>query len=139
MTEQMQPEFVGYFDGACNNTGNRRMGIGAILYQHNRIIGTVSEHRGVGTSNEAEWLALIALLELAVRKGVKELHIRGDSELVVFQMRGKYRVKAENLKPFKEKAYELCRKIGMAKIRHIPREQNKEADKLSHDCLRAWR
>lgn len=87
---------------------------------------------GTATNNVAEYNGLLAALRYAVKHGYANVQIRADSELLVKQMRGEYRVKNEGLKPLFLEACSLVRKIGHVTFTHVPREQNKEADRLSN-------
>jgi len=86
----------------------------------------------VATNNIAEYNGLLAALRWAVAHGEQSVHIRADSELLVKQMRGEYRVKNENLKPLFLQACALIRQIGDVRFEHVRREFNKEADRLSN-------
>jgi ribonuclease HI len=87
---------------------------------------------GVATNNIAEYSGLLAALRWAVAHGEQSVHIRADSELLVKQMRGEYRVKNENLKPLFLQACALIRQLGDVRFEHVRREFNKEADRLSN-------
>ena len=87
---------------------------------------------GVATNNIAEYNGLLAALRWAVAHGEQSVHIRADSELLVKQMRGEYRVKNENLKPLFLQACALIRQIGDVRFEHVRREFNKEADRLAN-------
>ena len=87
---------------------------------------------GVATNNIAEYSGLLAALRWAIAHGEQSVHIRADSELLVKQMRGEYRVKNENLKPLFLQACALIRQIGDVRFEHVRREFNKEADRLSN-------
>jgi ribonuclease HI len=87
---------------------------------------------GIATNNVAEYNGLLAALRYAVTHGHTQVHIHADSELLVKQMRGEYRVKNEGLKPLFLAACALIRKIGHVTFTHIRREQNSEADRLSN-------
>ncbi len=75
---------------------------------------------------------MIAALQWAVDNNVTEITIKGDSLLIVEQMRGNYKVKNEGLKPLHMQARMLVMQIGNVKFAHVPREQNKDADRLSN-------
>jgi len=87
---------------------------------------------GIATNNVAEYNGLLAALRWAADHGHRELHIRADSELLVKQMRGEYRVKHEGLKPLFLQACALIRRIGDVTFEHVRREFNKDADRLSN-------
>jgi ribonuclease HI len=98
--------------------------------------GTVLDelHGGLGfaTNNVAEYNGLLAALRWAAEHGHRRLHVRADSELLVKQMRGEYRVKHEGLKPLFLQACALIRQIGDVTFEHVRREFNKDADRLSN-------
>jgi ribonuclease HI len=101
--------------------------------------GTVLEARGeaigIATNNVAEYSALIAGLERAAAAGVRELEVRSDSELMVKQMRGEYRVKNKDLQALFLDASRLARAIGEVTFTHVRREHNELADGLVNDAL----
>jgi len=87
---------------------------------------------GIATNNIAEYNGLLAALRWAVERRVTKLHIRADSELLVKQMKGVYRVKNPGLLPLYEDAKRLARQVGHVTFEHVRRELNKEADRLSN-------
>ena len=101
--------------------------------------GTVLDARGetigVATNNVAEYRALIAGLEKAVELGIDELEVVSDSELLVKQMQGEYRVKNEALRELNDEANSLERKLGRVRYKAVRREQNELADKLVNEAL----
>lgn len=90
---------------------------------------------GVATNNLAEWNALVIGLEAAVDRGIRRLAVRLDSELVVKQLRGEYRVKHEALQPLHRRAMTLLRRFEQVDLRHVPRRQNALADRLVNRVL----
>ncbi len=103
--------------------------------------GTVLDARGeaigVATNNVAEYSALVAGLERAVEAGVRELEVRSDSELMVKQMRGEYRVKNRDLQSLFLAASRAAREIGRVTYTHVRREHNELADRLVNEALDA--
>ncbi len=103
--------------------------------------GTVLDARGeaigVATNNVAEYRALVAGLERAAQAGVSELEVVSDSELLVRQMQGAYRVKNRALQELFLAASELAREIGNVTYRAVRREHNELADRLVNDALDA--
>ncbi|MBV8720783.1 MAG: ribonuclease HI family protein, partial [Candidatus Eremiobacteraeota bacterium] len=83
----------------------------------------------------AEWTALLLGLEAASKRGIRRLGIRLDSELVVKQLRGEYRVKHAGLQPLYARARRLLREFSDVEIRHVPRKQNALADRLVNAVL----
>jgi ribonuclease HI len=103
--------------------------------------GTVLDARGesigVATNNVAEYSALVAGLSRAVAAGVSELDVRSDSELMVKQMRGEYRVKNRDLQSLFLDASRAARQIGRVTYTHVRREHNELADRLVNEALDA--
>lgn len=122
-------------DGACfGNPGP--MGIGVALYKNRRQVKTLSEYIGKGTNNIAEYTAVLRALEAAKEMGECEVEIRSDSELLIMQMNGKYKVKAPHLKQLKRKIDSLGKEMQV-KFRWVPREQNEAADLLSKQAIQS--
>jgi ribonuclease HI len=105
-------------------------GIGAVIEFGSKRV-EVSKSIGISTNNVAEYQAMIEALEVARREGAREVSLHLDSELVVKQLLGEYRVKNEGLKPFFQKASELLGSFDSYEIRHVRREENREADSLA--------
>ena len=103
--------------------------------------GTVLDARGeaigVATNNVAEYSALVAGLARAVEAGVRELEVRSDSELMVKQMRGEYRVKNRDLQTLFLDASRAARDVGSVTYTHVRREHNELADRLVNEALDA--
>lgn len=95
----------------------------------------LKEALGVATNNVAEYRGLIAALAWAAAHGVGTLHVRSDSELLVKQMRGEYRVKHPGLQPLAAEARRLVAQIGDVRFEHVRREQNKDADRLANEAM----
>jgi len=90
---------------------------------------------GHATNNVAEYHGLLEALKLAVERGAREVEIRADSELIVRQMQGSYRVRHPALIPLYREAQRLARSFDAFRIVHVPREQNKDADRLVNRVL----
>jgi ribonuclease H / adenosylcobalamin/alpha-ribazole phosphatase len=103
---------------------------GTVLAAHGEAIG-------VATNNVAEYSALVAGLEKAIEVGVTDLEVISDSELMVKQMRGEYRVKNEALRDLSVQASRLARELGSVSYKAVRREQNKLADQLVNEALDA--
>src|SRR5205085_2832370 len=98
----------------------------------------VAEEKGTlgsATNNIAEYTALVRALEHAARLGARRLLVYSDSELLVKQMSGEYRVKNDSLRALFEDAKLLCRDFDQVTIRHVPRAQNADADRLCNEAL----
>jgi ribonuclease HI len=101
------------------------------------LIAERSERIGLATNNEAEYTALLRGIELARAEGAAELELVGDSELIVKQVRGEYKVKKEELKPLNAAVHRELSELDSWSIRNVPREQNTRADELVNEALDA--
>jgi ribonuclease HI len=124
-----------YCDGASRgNPGRASYGF-VLLDGKGGVVTERGEAIGVTTNNVAEYSGLVAGLEAALSAGVTALEVRLDSLLLVRQVLGEYRVKAPGLKPLHRRAVGLLARIGSARVRHVPREQNSRADALANAAL----
>ena len=105
--------------------------------EHGEVVAAHGQAIGVATNNVAEYSALIAGLEKAVELGVDELDVISDSELMVKQMRGEYRVKNDALRELSLRAVRLGREVGAVRYTAVRREHNKLADQLVNEALDA--
>ena len=125
-----------YADGASlGNPGLAAIGA-TIKDEQGRLIASISQGIGRTTNNQAEYRAVIAALEKATRLGAKEVAINLDSQLVVRQIKGEYRVKKAALKPLYQRVKQLQSRLESFTITHIPRQQNQEADRLANSALK---
>ncbi len=123
-------------DGAAEpNPGPAAIGA-TVKDEQGRLIARISRRIGQATNNQAEYRAIIAALEHAISLGVNRVEMRSDSELVVKQISGQYRVKKASLKPLYQRVKQLQDSLEGFSITHIPRQQNTEAHKLAHLALR---
>ena len=95
----------------------------------------MSQYLGHQTNNFAEYQALIAALEYAVEHGPKALKVISDSELLVRQMKGIYKVKEPTLRDLHARATNLARQLEWFEVEHVLRGHNKEADQLANDAM----
>jgi ribonuclease HI len=100
-----------------------------------KIVLELAKHIGRETNNVAEYYALLAALDYAATHDIPALRIRSDSELLVRQMQGRYKVKSPDLKPLHERAAKLARQIQYFVIEHVRRELNSDADALANLAL----
>lgn len=125
-----------YFDGAAfpnaKDVGGER-GIGlALLDEKGTVVKEVSEKLpGIGTSNSAEYEAIIRGLQEARALGCDEILVRGDSQLAIRQLEGRYRVTSPKIRPLFERVSKLANEFKSFDVQWVPREQNKHADALS--------
>jgi ribonuclease HI len=112
--------------GARGNPGPAALGV--VIKADGKTLRSFGEYLGDLTNNQAEYLALVRALETAKDLGAKEVECVLDSELVVRQMNGEYRVKNQGLAPLYLKIWNLRQGFSRVTFRHVPREMNKEAD-----------
>jgi len=123
-------------DGASQgNPGPSAIGA-TIRDEHGRLLATISRRIGRTTNNQAEYKAIIAALEKAAGLGARQVEIRADSELVVRQLNGRYKVKKASLRTLYQEVVSLLGRFQGVTITRIPREQNKEADSLANAALK---
>lgn len=128
-------EYLMQFDG-CSKGNPGKAGSGAVIYKNKSEIWGKSLFIGdKNTNNEAEYMGLIIGLEEAINIGVEDLYVEGDSLLVIKQMKGLYKVKAENLYKLYEKAKKLEKQFTSVSYNHVYRDKNKRADELSNMAL----
>ena len=119
-------------DGASKgNPGESGIGV-AIFDKDSNLINETCDYLGVATNNIAEYKALILGIKLSTKYNAKRVLFKADSELMVKQIKGEYRVKNAQLKLLFTEAQSLLKKLPNWKIMHVPREENKEADLLAN-------
>jgi ribonuclease HI len=123
-----------YVDGGSRGNPGPA-GAGAVITIDNEVEATISKFLGNTTNNVAEYTGLVLALEKAFDLGIKQIDVYMDSELVVKQMKGIYRVKNDKLIPLYMKARALAAKFPSFNISHVRREQNKVADKLANEAM----
>jgi len=121
-----------YIDGGSRgNPGPAGYGV-QIVDGDGQVLAELHQALGHATNNVAEYQGLLAALAWALDRGVKPLHIRSDSELLVRQLKGEYRVKNPGLQPLYQEARERVARIGKVTFEHVRRELNCEADRLAN-------
>ena len=111
--------------------------IGATIKdERGKMLATISQRIGITTNNVAEYKALIAALQKAIKLKGTQVEIRADSELMIRQLKGRYKVKSEGLKPLYIEVTQLLVKFEGVTLKYIPRELNTEADKLANDAVK---
>jgi len=122
-------------DGAARgNPGHAGIGV-VIKDAKGVIVREIFEYIGETTNNQAEYKALLKALVAAGELGAEQIEIFADSELMVNQLKGLYKVKNEGLRPLFNNAKELLRKFKVCNIEYVPREKNKEADELANKAI----
>jgi ribonuclease HI len=123
---------VAYIDGgARGNPGPAGYGV-RIEHADGTLVEELHGALGIATNNVAEYHGLLAALRWAVEHDERELHVRADSELLVKQMRGEYKVKHPGLQPLYARARLLVTELDRVTFEHVRRENNKDADRLSN-------
>lgn len=124
-----------YTDGCCRGNPGPA-GIGVVIKDPRRkVLKELSEYIGEATNNIAEYSALIRGLEEAGILGAREITVFMDSELIVRQLNGEYRVKDDAMKELFRRALEVLKGFKSFEIKHIDRSKNKEADKLANRAI----
>lgn len=120
--------------GSRGNPGPAAYGV-VIRNPRGEIVARLKKYIGRTTNNVAEYYGLIAALDYAQSNSVRALHIESDSELLVKQMRGQYKVKSPDLQPLFERAKKMSQSFVSFRISHVYREQNREADALANQAM----
>jgi ribonuclease HI len=120
--------------GSRGNPGPAAYGV-VIRDPRGEIVASLKKYIGRTTNNVAEYYGLIAALDYAQSNSIRALHIESDSELLVKQMRGQYKVKSVDLQPLFERAKKMSQALATFQIRHVYREQNREADALANQAM----
>ncbi|MFC6718668.1 ribonuclease HI [Natrialbaceae archaeon GCM10025810] len=123
-----------YFDGGSRGNPGPA-GIGWVIVSSDGIVDEGGEAIGRATNNQAEYEALIAGLEAAHDYGFDEIHVRGDSELIVKQIRGEYNTNNPELRERRVTAHELLSSFDEWTIEHVPRDVNERADELANEAM----
>lgn len=130
-----QHYLVAYTDGgARGNPGPAGYGV-VIQDESRREVATLSEYLGHQTNNFAEYQALIAALEYAIQHGHRALKVISDSELLVRQIKGIYKVKHPTLRDLYARAHQLIRQLDWFSITHVLRGKNQQADRLANAAM----
>jgi ribonuclease HI len=120
--------------GSRGNPGPASYGV-VIRDPRGEIVAKLKKYIGRMTNNVAEYYGLIAALDYAQSQRIRALRIESDSELLVKQMRGHYKVKSEDLRPLFERAKKMSQTFETFRIDHVYREQNREADALANEAM----
>jgi ribonuclease HI len=120
--------------GSRGNPGPASYGV-VIRDASGQIVAKLKKYIGRLTNNVAEYYGLIAALDYAQSKGIRALRIESDSELLVKQMRGQYKVRSPELQPLFERARKMSQALESFRIDHVYREQNREADALANEAM----
>ena len=134
-TTRLKPAIVARIDGASRgNPGPAAYGV-VIETAEGERLAALAKRLGKTTNNFAEYQALLAALEYALQHEHLRVRAFSDSELLVRQMQGAYKVKSLDLKPLYDRARDMVARLESFAIQHVPREQNREADQLANEAL----
>ena len=110
-------------------------GCSAVIFADGNVVKELSRYLGRATNNVAEYQGLLMGLEALLQMGAKKIQIQSDSQLLVCQLNGEYRVKDEKLKVLFSRAMELLRQFDSYRINHVYRDANKLADRLAYRAI----
>ena len=134
----MTLEVIVHTDGAARGNPGPA-GAGAVITSTDgEVLAEIAEGLGHATNNVAEYTAAILGLERAAELGARRVTLRTDSQLLVQQLAGRYRVKAVHLVPLWRRVRELAAGFERIRFEHVPRERNVEADRLANAGVDAW-
>lgn len=125
---------VSFDGGSRGNPGPAAIGV-VLRDDSGTILQEVGEKIGEATNNVAEYKALLRGIELAASLGAREVELLGDSQLVVRQVEGKYKVKSAGIKPLHQEVKRALVRFDSWSIRHVLRAQNADADRLVNEAL----
>jgi ribonuclease HI len=132
VSEKVSMVYKIYTDGASRGNPGPS-GIGAVIYDdQGKVVHEIAKYIGEVTNNVAEYEALLEVLDYCVKKHISPIEILADSQLLIKQMTGEYRVKHENIKPLYRRAQDYLVHLKVIRYQHVPRELNKAADKLAN-------
>src|SRR6202795_3613520 len=135
MTPGSTTAYKAHIDGgARGNPGPAGYGV-VVQDPSGRKVAELSEYLGHQTNNYAEYQGLLGVLRYALANGVKAISVVSDSELMVRQMKGIYKVKNPDLRRLYDEAQQMVRKLEYFEIRHAMREQNVDADRLANEAM----
>jgi ribonuclease HI len=127
--------FIAHCDGGSRGNPGPS-GYGAVVEDaHGQVVANLSSFLGIQTNNFAEYSGLLAVLKWALENGKTRLRVVSDSELMVKQMKGLYKVKSPGLLPLYQEARRLAARLDGFEMRHTLRGGNKEADRLANEAM----
>ena len=132
---RLEGVYTANIDGAARgNPGPASYGL-ALKRPDGTPLESLGKYIGRTTNNVAEYYALIAALDYAAANGIKRLRVQSDSQLIVNQMKGLYKVKHPDLRPLHERARKMAASLESFMIQYVPREQNRAADEAANAAL----
>src|SRR5579863_3658255 len=132
---RMEGAHTANIDGAARgNPGPASYGV-VVRRPDGSPLESLGKYIGRHTNNVAEYYALIAALDYAAANGIKRLRVQSDSQLIVNQMKGLYKVKHPDLRPLHERAKKQAAGLESFTIQYVPREENRDADEMANAAL----
>lgn len=126
------------FDGLSDpNPGTSTAGAVMFSPSPRKVVFERGEFIDFATNNQAEYTGLLIGIKSAIESGIKQLLIEGDSQLVIFQTEGKWKVKNEGLKVLNKEVKDLLSQLDFVAVRHVYRENNTYADRITNDVLKS--
>jgi ribonuclease HI len=132
------PSLIVSCDGAARGNPGPAGAGSWLVTPEGAVVAEVAEGLGESTNNVAEYTAVILGLERAKELGATDVLLRSDSQLLINQITGVYRVKAPHLQPLHRRVRALAGSFERIRFEHVPRERNKEADRLANAGVDAW-
>jgi ribonuclease HI len=127
--------FTAHCDGGSRGNPGPS-GYGAVVENaKGEVVARLSQFLGIQTNNYAEYSGLLAVLQWAIENGTRQLRVISDSELMVKQMKGQYKVKSPGLVPLNQEAKRMVARLDHFEMRHTLRGGNKEADRLANEAM----
>ncbi|MDK2896542.1 MAG: ribonuclease [Candidatus Atribacteria bacterium] len=134
-SQKRNPEIFGFIDGASRGNPGESACAFVLCNRQGELLFQCARRIGRATNNQAEYQALLGLLAKVIELGINEVTVFSDSQLLVRQISGAYRVQSPQLKPLYREVLNQVKKLTDFNIYHIPREQNTLADQLASQVL----
>jgi len=123
------------FDGASKGNPGKS-GAGAVLYENGKEIWNISRYLGIRTNNYAECFAMVLGIQEAFIRKINELHVEGDSLLIINQLKGKWKINNKDLKTMHLSIIQMIKSFNIITFTHIYRNYNNRADELANLCIK---
>lgn len=129
------PKYILRFDGASKGNPGKS-GAGAVLYENGKEIWNISRYLGIRTNNYAECFAMVLGIQEAFIRKINELHVEGDSLLIINQLKGKWKINNKDLKTMHLSIIQMIKSFNIITFTHIYRNYNNRADELANLCIK---
>jgi ribonuclease HI len=131
--------WIARIDGASRGNPGPAAAAVIIRTSDSVTVASFAKYLGTATNNFAEYQALLAALQYTLEQGQRRLRVLSDSELLVRQIQGSYKVRSDGLRPLYQRARKMIGEFELFSIEHVPREENREADGLANRALNTGR